>query len=192
MLGVLPGKPRTVEGSEKHTQPEAAMRALSCTSSQSRWPRAVPQVQPKKGQPNKCHKHSERDCQVYCCSTPCVCPQHRCVFFFFSAGNLTAVSLLRACSVMIPNRKSVILAGFVSFQWTTLCTGRRRAPAFFVQVPWKGDIPAHGRHRARREQRTPLFSAAEKADTTRQVMVLCSLNVCIPILSRGYRYTIAR
>lgn len=110
-------------------------------------------------------------------------PSLLCFLFFFRRGKPNtqqhrAVSLLRACSVMIPNGKSVILAGFVSFQWTTLCTGRRRAPAFFVQVPWKGDIPAHGRHRARREQRTPLFSAAEKADTTRQVMV-CAVSTSV-------------
>lgn len=81
MLGVLPGKPRTVEGSEKHTQPEVAMRALSCTSSQSRWPRAVPQVQPKKGQPKKCHK-KQRSGTVRCIA---VDPSLLLFFVFFSA-----------------------------------------------------------------------------------------------------------
>lgn len=81
--------------------------------------------------------------------------------------------LLRACSVMIPKGKSVVLA-FVSFQ----LTDARRAPwpAFLVQVPARrsqsanGDTPTHCcRPRPARQQCTPLFSAAEKAENTQQV-----------------------
>lgn len=88
--------------------------------------------------------------------------------------------------VVMLQGKVILVAGFV--QWTTFCTGRRRGQAFFVQVPGKGDFhAAHGRrHRAQiREQRTPLFSAAEKADRTQQVNVSCGLNVWIPALSLG-------
>lgn len=96
--------------------------------------------------------------------------------------------LLCACSVMTPKGKSVILVGFVSFQWTTFCTGRGRAPAFFVHVPGKGDIPTHGRHMARRVQRTPLFSAAGKADATQKVRALYGIDVFIHLPSRGCMY----
>lgn len=73
------------------------------------------------------------------------------------------------CSVMVPNGKSVILAGFVSFQWTD--ARRPTSPAFLVQVPTSpgGDIPAHACRTQRREHRTPLFSVTKKDDATQQV-----------------------